>query len=387
MKKGLSLIGSIGLGASLMYLLDPQQGERRRSLARDQVVHLLHKSGDAIGPTARDLRNRTRGLFAETASLLMNREVPDNVLVARVRSRLGRHVSHPGSIEVSANQGRVTLSGPILSHELERLLAAVAETPGVAGIENRLEAHKQPGDVPGLQGGSVPPSRMQANWSPSARLLAGTVGSTLTLFGAKQGGLMAKVLGALGLTMLVRALTNLELKRLFGVGAGRRAVDLQKTIEVAAPVERVFEFWSNFENFPRFMANVREVRDLGNGRSHWTVDGPAGVPLSWNAIITKHIPNEVLAWRSEPGSVIRNAGIVHFTPNREGGTQIHIDMSYNPPAGALGHGVASLFGDNPKHAMDEDLARFKSLLEEGKTTAKGATVTHEEMVQEATPES
>jgi uncharacterized membrane protein len=57
-----------------------------------------------------------------------------------------------------------------------------------------------------------------------------------------------------------------------------------------------------------------------------------------------------------------------------GGTRIQIRLSYNPPAGALGHGVAALLGSDPKRAMDEDLVRFKSLLEDGRTRAHGQTV-------------
>src|SRR5947199_3803675 len=80
-----------------------------------------------------------------------------------------------------------------------------------------------------------------------------------------------------GASLAVCAGTNLGMKRLTGVDAGRRAVDIQKTMNVAAPLEDVFEFWSAYENFPRFMANVRDVRATGRaGHSHWTVSGPVG---------------------------------------------------------------------------------------------------------------
>ena len=78
---------------------------------------------------------------------------------------------------------------------------------------------------------------------------------------------------------LARAVTNLELKRLIGIGAGRWAVTIQKTVSVAAPIEEVFDFWSRYENFPRFMAHVRDVRRTPGGRAWWTVAGPAGVPV------------------------------------------------------------------------------------------------------------
>jgi uncharacterized membrane protein len=321
--------------------------------------------------------------MAETKSRITNREVSDEVLVQRVRAKMGRYVSHPSSIEVSAHQGYVTLRGPILAHEVGNFLNALAKVRGVTGLNNQLEVHKVPGDVPGLQGGIARPGERfelrQENWAPAARFAVGTAGSALTLYGAKRPGVLGTMASLLGLGLVARSVTNLKLKRLLGVDAGRRAVDIQKTINVNAPVREVFAFWSNFENFPRFMAHVREVRNLGDGRSHWTVDGPAGVPVSWDAVITRYMANELLAWRSEPGSVIGNAGIVHFTPNAQGGTQINITLSYNPPAGALGHTVAAFFGSDPKTAMDEDLVRFKSLIEQGKTTAEGETVTRDEL--------
>lgn len=179
--------------------------------------------------------------------------------------------------------------------------------------------------------------------------------------------------------LLLRAITNMELKRLTGIGAGRRAVTLQKMITVHAPVERVFDFWSRYENFPRFMTHVREVRKTSGDRSHWVVAGPAGLPIEWETEVTAHVPNQVLAWRTVPGSIVDHAGIVRFEKTADGGTRVHIRMSYNPPAGALGHAVAALLGGDPKRAMDEDLVRFKSLIEDGKTTAHGDTVDRREL--------
>ncbi|HET9533325.1 MAG TPA: SRPBCC family protein, partial [Blastocatellia bacterium] len=148
-------------------------------------------------------------------------------------------------------------------------------------------------------------------------------------------------------------------------GAGRRAVDIQKTININAPVEEVFKFWENYENFPRFMSNVREVIDKGDGRSHWVVAGPAGVPVEWDAVVTKRVPNEVFAWKTVPGSVVANAGMVIFRRNDDGTTTVDIKLSYNPPAGAVGHAVATLFGSDPKTEMDQDLMRMKTMIETG----------------------
>ncbi len=385
MKSSQSMINGMLLGAGLMYLLDPDRGNRRRALLRDQLVHGANKLGEGLDTAARDLSHRSYGTVAEAKSWMSSEEVGDEVLVARVRSAIGRVVSHPGSIHVEAGGGHVTLSGPVLAREVEGLLYAVGHVRGVRQVENQLDVHERAGDVPGLQGeGSRPGHRfdvMQENWAPATRLLASMAGGALALYGLRSGGITGTALGAVGLGLLARGTTNIEAKRLVGIDSGRRAVDIRKTINVNAPVERVFDFWSHFENFPRFMSHLKEVRRTGTDASHWVARGPAGVSVEWDAIITQFEPNQVIAWKSVPGSVVGSAGIVRFQPNEQGGTRVDIRMSYNPPAGALGHAVASFFSSDPRHAMNDDLVRLKSLVEHGKTTAHGETVRREQMEQ------
>jgi len=142
----------------------------------------------------------------------------------------------------------------------------------------------------------------------------------------------------------------------------RRTVDIQKTLRIEAPVDQVYAFWRDYRNFPRFLPSVRQVEDLGAGRSRWVLDGPAG-PLEWNAMITVEAPGALLAWRSEPGAVLENAGAVRFS--REGtGTRLDLRFCYNPPTRA-GVAVAELFGADPRAQLNQDLGRLKSLLESG----------------------
>ncbi len=158
----------------------------------------------------------------------------------------------------------------------------------------------------------------------------------------------------------------MEFKRLTGIGAGRRAVTVHKIINVAAPVEEVFAFWSDYQNFPRFMSNVRDVKITGEKRSHWVVAGPAGATVEWNAVITDYVPNQSFGWKTEPASPIQHAGIVRFERNEDEGTRIDIKMSYNPVSGALGHAVAAIFCADPRTEMDQDLARMKTMIETGR---------------------
>lgn len=379
----LASIGGAGFGAALMYLLDPDRGRRRRKLLGDQIIHIVSQSDAVINTTARDLRNRVRGRLAETRARFDDTDVIDEVLVARVRSRMGWVISHPHAIAVSADQGRVTLSGPILAQEVDDLLNAVAAVRGVRAVDNSLEVHERVDAVPALQGGGVRPGKrpevLQEHWAPAPRLLIGATGGGLAIYGVRRGDALGGLLGALGLGLLARGATNIELERLLGLGAGRRAVDVQKTITIDAPVEEVFRCFRNVANFPRFMAHLREVRDLGNGRSHWVAEGPAGVPVAWDAVITRSEPNRVLAWQSEPGATVANAGNIRFEPIADNRTRVTIRLSYNPPAGALGHVVAKLFGADPKSELDDDLVRLKSLIEYGKASVGRTTVTREDV--------
>jgi uncharacterized membrane protein len=368
--KGLTPIGGIGLGAALMYMLDPDRGRRRRALLRDQLVHAATKAPDAIGATARDLSNRARGLAAQAGSMFGgDEEAADQVIEARVRSKMGRVVSHPHAIEVAADQGRVTLSGPILAHEVDDLLRCISSVVGVTEVDNQLEVHKEAGNVPALQGGRTRPGDhfelMQENWSPTARLLTGAAGGALIVYGLSRRDPLSLTLSVGGLLLLVRGATNLEFKRLVGAGAGRRAVEIQKAINVDASVEDVYRFWTAYENFPLFMSNVLEVRDSGDGQSHWVVKGPAGVPVEWDAVVTEQVPYKLLAWKSVEGASVENSGVVRFDRNRDGTTRVEVRLSYNPPAGAVGHAVAALFCADPKTEMDEDLMRMKTLVETG----------------------
>ncbi len=153
MNRVLKVIGAAGLGAGLMYLFDPDRGKRRRALLRNKAEHVTRIAADVTGKTRRDVRNHLLGVFAEVQALFRTSEVSDSVLEARVRSKLGRVVSHPHAVAVKTDQGIVTLSGPVLADELHPLLDAVSAVSGVRSIDNWLEVHQHAGGIPALQGG------------------------------------------------------------------------------------------------------------------------------------------------------------------------------------------------------------------------------------------
>jgi uncharacterized membrane protein len=286
---------------------------------------------------------------------------------------MGRAVSHPGAITVTSRDGVVMLQGDVLADDVEDLFCTVCRVRGVRDVIDQLTVHDAPGRIPGLQG-SNRSARGRATgiagerWDPLTRAAATGGGAAMTLWGLLRRDLLGLLGGAAGAALAVRGLSNTATSRLTGAGEGPRAVDVQKTIFIAAPLERVFNFFANYQNFPHFMHNVREVRALDPVRSRWVVAGPMGIEVSWDADLTAYAPGEIIAWQSIPGAMVENAGVMRFFEDeRQGqsGTRVDIKLSYNPPAGALGHVVARLFGADAKSEMDGDLARVKTTLETG----------------------
>jgi osmotically-inducible protein OsmY len=144
----------LGLGAGAMFLFDPQMGTRRRALLRDKLRRYSRQAGERASAWSEMASDHAQGLVAETRARLGQEEVDDRTLVERVRAELGRVLTHVSAIHVVARDGIVTLRGDILEHEAEKALAAARSTRGVQSVEDALDRHAQPGNIPSLQGGS-----------------------------------------------------------------------------------------------------------------------------------------------------------------------------------------------------------------------------------------
>ena len=127
-----------GLGAALMFLLDPRSGRRRRALIRDRTAHGVRKMARVAGKTRKRLANRARGTLAEATSSFFDETVSDDVLVERVREELGHLVAHPRQVEVHADDGHVILAGKLLETEVDPVREAVPQVRGVRTVEYRL---------------------------------------------------------------------------------------------------------------------------------------------------------------------------------------------------------------------------------------------------------
>jgi uncharacterized membrane protein len=134
---------------------------------------------------------------------------------------------------------------------------------------------------------------------------------------------------------------------------------------VGAPLEAVWELWSNFENFPRFLTHLREVRKIDEGHSHWIAAGAGAVPVEWDTAVTDWVPRQFIGWRSHEEAPLRTSGQVRFRRTGENQTEIDLQLIYTPIA-ASELAVTAVLGAEPTQSLSDDLGRMQSLLEETK---------------------
>ena len=210
------------------------------------------------------------------------------------------------------------------------------------------------------------------------RLISGVAGAALLVLTLRKKRLRPFLL-PIATGLIAKAFTGRTGKRSSGrrgnrddrgspvasVGRGQ-GIKVEESVTINRPVLEVFRFWRNFENLPRFMDHLESVTVIDDTRSHWIAKGPAGTRVEWDAVIHNEIDDELIAWRSLPGSEVNNAGSVHFTPTPDGaGTDVRVVLSYEPPAGRIGAAVARLLGEEPSKQVADDLRRFKQVLDSG----------------------
>ena len=140
-----------------------------------------------------------------------------------------------------------------------------------------------------------------------------------------------------------------------------------KEIIVNAPVAGVFEFWKNFENFPRFMENIEAIHVIGPEMTHWKMRGPLGVPVEWDAQTLTVEENKKISWKSTEGTIETHGAVLFEELDELDGharTRVTVGLEYHPPAGAIGEAVAKLFSD-PEKQLEQDLLNFKRVVQEG----------------------
>jgi uncharacterized membrane protein len=176
-------------------------------------------------------------------------------------------------------------------------------------------------------------------------------------------------------TANVLAVTALDVIAAKQLSSGKKGVHASASCIVSAQPDEVYRFWREFTNLPRFMEHLESVTELGEGRSHWVARGPAGMNVEWDAMIVADEPGRVITWRSLEDSDVDNAGAVRFEAAPGGrGTIIKVNIQYNPPGGVVGATVAKLFGEEPNQQLEDDMRRFKQVIEVGEVVVSDATI-------------
>jgi uncharacterized membrane protein len=199
-------------------------------------------------------------------------------------------------------------------------------------------------------------------------------GVSLITYGVKKGSAGGKLLAILGGDLVYCGATGYSpLLRAFGLRPRtnesasipyQQGIRVDADINIDKPREEVYSYWRKLENLPRFMKHIRSVSAIDARHSHWVAEGPGGTNVEWNAEIINDQPNDLIGWRSLPGSDVETAGSVHFKPARgDRGTTVHVELQYLPPAGAIGAAFAKLMGNDPSRQVREDLRRLKQALE------------------------
>lgn len=300
----MALVGGAGLGAGLMYLLDPDRGERRRA--------------------------RLSETMSEAAGRLARQDV-----MSAVRDASARY----GASDI--------LSG------VREAGARLAGSETLSGVRRAGARFDTPRLVSEIASVARDPRSIRPAWR----------NGRLTLHRHRTGFLDRHRWSFLGVAVGILAA---------GVwGLWRREQDeVRESVTVNAPPERVYEAWTKFENFPRFMPAVREVRSTGADRTHWVVSGPAGTPIEFESVVTRRQPPSAVAWRTVEGALVSHGGTARFRPAGPDATRVDVTMWWRPAGGGIGEGVATLSGLDPAHVLREGLDRFKSDLEQGKHAAK-----------------
>ena len=141
-------------------------------------------------------------------------------------------------------------------------------------------------------------------------------------------------------------------------------VEVVGSVTVNKPAPECYRYWRRLENLPRFMLHLDEVTEDGAGTSHWRATAPFGRTVEWDARTTEDVPGQKMAWESIADADVANSGCVTFRVAPGGGTEVRAEITYRG-LGPVGRAVARYFGEEPHQQLDDDLRRFKQVMETG----------------------
>lgn len=233
-----------------------------------------------------------------------------------------------------------------------------------------------------------PTNKRSVNVGSYERWASAIGGGALTAYGLTRRSRSGLLLSVLGAGMLYRGTTgHCNVYEALGVNTAtngerenRRAsvardVHVEQSITINKSPAEIYSFWREFGNLPRFMKHLESVTTLASGISRWVAKGATGESVEWDAEIYNEKENELISWRSLPGSEFVNAGTVRFEPAAgDRGTIVRVTMNYNVTGGRVTAALARLLGQAPERLVAEDLRRLKQILETGEVaTIEGQT--------------
>lgn len=220
-----------------------------------------------------------------------------------------------------------------------------------------------------------------ANLSETERVASAFGGALLAAYGLTQRSKSGALLAAAGGALIVRGATgycpgyaslgvdtsstasDTDTKTAL---AGSRGTLVDTAVTIGKPHDELYRYWRRLENLPTFMPHLISIRQMSDTRSHWIAKSVAGRQVEWDAEIINDNVNELIGWQTVGEADVVSAGSVRFRPSgKDGETEVHVRLQYDPPAGKLGAAIAWLFGEDPSQTIREDLRRFKALMETG----------------------
>ena len=211
------------------------------------------------------------------------------------------------------------------------------------------------------------------NVSEKERLLSVLLGAFFLSRGLKKGGLLRTALGGYllyrGASGHCPAYSAMQRSRYTGRA---EAVNIKTSLIVNKPRQEVYDFWRKLENLPLFMKHLSSVTQFDDTKSHWEAKVPGNLTtLQWDAEIVKEVDGSFIGWKSLPGSTVDNAGKVDFRDALGGqGTELNVVITYHPPAGKIGGGIASLLNPVFRNMIETDISNFKEYIETGRLAEK-----------------
>jgi uncharacterized membrane protein len=193
-------------------------------------------------------------------------------------------------------------------------------------------------------------------------LALGALGGALLASESANRGARALVRGA-GLALIAYAARPLAERAIRAAGAKRRRMAFRSFVEVGRPLPAVFAFFKDFENLPRVVGALHSVVDHQDGRSHWEAYTPAGRLIEWDVVVTRYVPNSVIAFETTPNSAVDLRVQLRFSPARAGVTRMDVEAYFSPAQTDLADAVRAILGGGSERRMKAEMNHVRFYLE------------------------